>query len=301
MAKSSTHSPAAQPGGGASAEALFANMEEELQTLLQRDAFYFEAFKSYSLPAMRRLQEENVPGGIIADALRSCAMRGFLPDKHVNFITFASGGEKKVQAVVNYRALRAEANKQPGIFIRPPGVIRANDDYEHGWTTDENGTRQVFRHSAKLEASPEERGDIIGAFCAFEKNGNSEVLVLNRDYLARVRKSLGNKAQNEYSPWKRWPEEMVKKTAVKRVLELLGLDYLSLPDAVISTDKIEQLREVEDEYEEPFQDPAQAPPVGRAKAKEEQPPARKASGEDVTNYEREDGKPVGSKLEDEAW
>ncbi len=61
-----------------------------------------------------------------------------------------------------------------------------------------------------------ERGEVIGGYCAAKLHDNSYLLdFMSREDLDNVRNTSKSK-DSKYSPWNNWPEEMMKKTLIKR-------------------------------------------------------------------------------------
>lgn len=123
--------------------------------------------------------------------------------------------KKEVQLIVGYRGLCQLVNNSKEAVVLSAEIVKERDEFEY-----EFGLNPRLRH---VPASGD-RGETIGAY-AIAKNllANEKVFVyLQREELDKV-KSASRAGESSYSPWQTWPEEMAKKTAVKRLCKLLPL------------------------------------------------------------------------------
>lgn len=104
-------------------------------------------------------------------------------------------------------------------------TVHEGDEYEI------TGGSEVpsIRHRWRLD---QERGPIIGAYaCAEWRDGVIETLVVGRDYLDRVRACSQSGAA-----WKNWPDQMSKRSVMKRLCKGLPLGRSDQLQAVASID-----------------------------------------------------------------
>ena len=135
---------------------------------------------------------------------------------HVYLVPFRNKqGIQEVQLIVGYRGLVQLVNNSKEAVVLTAEVVKQNDEFEY-----ELGLEPRLRH---IPASGD-RGITIGAY-AIAKNilaGEKVFVYLKRDELDKV-KSASKAGASDYSPWTTWPDEMCKKTAVKRLCKLLPL------------------------------------------------------------------------------
>lgn len=124
-------------------------------------------------------------------------------------------------------------------------VIKENDEFDY--YTDEKGKH--LKHKPKFG----DRGKSIGAFCILiTKDGGTYIEVMDKDQIETIRKR--SPAGND-GPWITDPDEMWKKTVVKRTAKM----------APLSTD-VEEMMHRDDEAnaildKEIYSDVPEAPPV----------------------------------------
>lgn len=108
-------------------------------------------------------------------------------------------------------------------------IVRATDD--QGF--DENGD---FFHRYNAFATDANRGDIIGAYCKVVYEDDSyDLETVNIDEIKKVR-AVSKTANNADSVWNKWPESMWRKTAVKKAMKHIPLDFKKLAsDEVAAT------------------------------------------------------------------
>lgn len=126
----------------------------------------------------------------------------------------------KLQMVLDYKAEKKLAMKYSIKPIRQilSGVVKENDKQLWG----DNG---FFRHEYSPFATEKERGAIIGAYCSiFYKDGTREDTFVNKEEIDKV-KAVSPSAKSTYSPWQKWEESMVEKTAIKKAMKGVYLDF----------------------------------------------------------------------------
>ena len=97
-------------------------------------------------------------------------------------------------------------------------VVCENDDCGF----DENGE---FYHKFKPFDSDEVRGKMIGSYCkVVYKDGSIDIEFVNLDEIKKIR-GVSKTANSPDSIWNKWPESMFRKTAVKKMMKHVPLDF----------------------------------------------------------------------------
>jgi len=97
-------------------------------------------------------------------------------------------------------------------------IVRRTD--EQGF--DENGN---FFHRYNAFATDKDRGEIIGAYCkVIYEDDSYDLETVNIDEVKRV-KAVSKTANREDSVWNKWEEAMWRKTAVKKSMKHIPLDF----------------------------------------------------------------------------
>ena len=133
------------------------------------------------------------------------------PIGHIYLVPY----NKQCQLIIGYKGLCQLVNNSGTAVVLSADVVKDNDEFEY-----EFGLDPILRH----KYSEGERGSIKGAW-ASAKNilANEKVFVyLTKEDLDKIKRA-SKAAGSEYSPWNTWTEEMMKKSAVKRLCKLLPL------------------------------------------------------------------------------
>jgi recombination protein RecT len=114
-----------------------------------------------------------------------------------------------MKAIPDWRLLVEKAKKAKAITHARPDVVREGDTFK-----EISGMRPDLIH----EPLKEKTGAVIAAYCVYTlPDGTRDFVVMSATELEKVRKS--SKAKDD-GPWISWPEEMMKKTVVKRTMKL---------------------------------------------------------------------------------
>jgi len=165
-----------------------------------------------STPALRECTQQSLIGAVI-----QTAQLGLQPGNmgHIHLIPFRNNGVKEVQLVIGYKGFVELINRSGKASVLNAEVVYENDQFQY-----EQGLNPILRHIPVAT----NRGEKIGVYC-IAKNllANEKVFIyLHKEEVEKVHKA--SKARSsQYSPWATWPEEMWKKTAVKRISKLLPL------------------------------------------------------------------------------
>jgi len=106
---------------------------------------------------------------------------------------------------ISYRGLKRIATESGAIEWAKAELVYKNDSFVV------NGVNAAPTHS--FDPFSEDRGDVVGAYCVAKlPSGDYMTEVMSRAELDKIRDT--SKAKN--GPWKTWPEEMMKKSVIKR-------------------------------------------------------------------------------------
>lgn len=169
------------------------------------------------------------PASILKSMLDAAQM-GLAPDGLLGsgyLVTFknkdrATGQKvKQCQFIPGYRGL-IDLARRSGVIQQISGqVVRKGDVFEY-----ELGDAPRLRHVPLMDTtSDEEVGHrpIVAAYAvALLTDGSKQVEVLTVADLQKIQGSSQSGA-SEFSPWAKWPEEMARKSAVKRLCKYLPL------------------------------------------------------------------------------
>lgn len=166
---------------------------------------------------LRRIATRN-PGSLM-NALLECARLGHEPASK-SFYLVPFGNE--IQGIEGYRGVVERIYRPGKIKVVHAEVVYENDEFvwvPGTFDTQQpprwDGPQQVPFHKADWFS---DRGDVKGAFSygLFQDGTPSRIVILNRKYIDKVRKeSKGSNAPS--SPWVKWFDQMVLKTAAHRL------------------------------------------------------------------------------------
>lgn len=119
----------------------------------------------------------------------------------------------EMQLMIGYKGLLDLAWRSGKLMSIMAEVVGENDNF-----TFINGLEPKLEHTPNLIDG---RGEIIAAYAvAIMKDGSRQFVVVPRTDLDKIRDASKSK---DDGPWVTWPEEMMKKTALKRLCKLLPL------------------------------------------------------------------------------
>ena len=119
----------------------------------------------------------------------------------------------------DYKAEKRLAKKYSVEKIRniQADVVFANDEYSY-----KDG---IFIHNYDPFKAEAERGKRIGSYCKVTyENGVENYTFISLDEIKRV-KAVSRSASSQYSPWVQWESDMFKKTAVRKAMKDIQLDF----------------------------------------------------------------------------
>ncbi len=134
---------------------------------------------------------------------------------------------------VSYMGLKHLAEKTGSIEWMQAKIVYLNDNYVN------NGVDKAPTHEQKTFG---DKGEVVGAYCTVKlPNGDYLTEEMDKDALDQVRATSKSQASS-YSPWNTFPEEMMRKTVVKRAAKYW-------PSAKGDMSKVERAIDVINEHE----------------------------------------------------
>ena len=155
-------------------------------------------------------------------AAANCAQLGLLPISGLDHAYFVPYGDK-VQLIIGYKGFVELARRTGNVKAVNVDLIYENDAFEY-----ENGLNPLLVHVPYWLRKPpqEERGEMIGAYVVIEfDSGARQCFVASAAELEK-RRNFSPASKSSYSPWKKWPDEMYKKTAIKMASKLWPLSVV---------------------------------------------------------------------------
>lgn len=123
--------------------------------------------------------------------------------------------QREVQFILGYKGMVELVNRSKVAAILSTEVVYDNDSFEYSL-----GLNPTLRHIP----TQNDRGNIKGVYCV-AKNlmaGEKLFIYIPQQDIEKV-KNASKAKDSDYSPWNKWPAEMSKKTAIKRMCKLLPL------------------------------------------------------------------------------
>jgi recombination protein RecT len=182
----------------------------------------------------------------------------------------------KCQLLIGYRGFIALAHRTGKVSSVFPAVVHQGDQFSL-----KLGTGRQLSHVPLLEAS--KRGDWIGAYAVVEfRDGRTDFEWMTRQEIEKV-KQCSESASEAWSPWRRFEDEMIKKSPIRRMAKRLCLssEDMTLVEAAVRDEYREMGIEEEQRALPPVTDPQRGLPSapGRATPANKPPirePQRKA-------------------------
>jgi recombination protein RecT len=153
---------------------------------------------------LARIAAQN-PGSLMA-ALLDCARLGHEPGTEQYYLV-PFGNE--IQGIEGYRGVVERIYRAGAVSSVKAEVVCKNDHFHYEPSM------------AQPDHKPDwfgDRGEIIGAYAyvIMRDGATSRVVVINKDYLDKVRRQSKG-SDKPSSPWVQWYEQMVLKTALRRL------------------------------------------------------------------------------------
>ncbi len=119
------------------------------------------------------------------------------------------------------------AHRSPEVHDVSAHVVWAADKFEIEYGDAPRCVHKPFTGGSR------ERGARMGAYAVIRyKNGSPNFLYMNGDDIEDIRDKSSKSKNSEHSPWKRFPDEMWRKTAAKRLLKYCRLSIEDLSRAI---------------------------------------------------------------------
>ena len=154
----------------------------------------------------------------VIDSLMTCARLGLEPSEPggVWLVPYKVSGRMICQSIIDYRGLLDVARRSGEIAAVHADLRYAADAWEFAIDT-ASPVLVKLRHVP----SEGERGNVLGAYAIAKlKNGECHAIYLTKEQIEGFRKRSRG-ADSEYSPWVKDWDAMAKKTACRRLVNLL--------------------------------------------------------------------------------
>jgi recombination protein RecT len=172
----------------------------------------------------------------------------------------------KCQLLIGYRGFIALAHRTGKVSSIFPAIVHQGDQFSL-----KLGTGRQLSHVPLLDVS--KRGDWIGAYAVVEfRDGRTDFEWMTRQEIKKV-KQCSESAGEAWSPWRRFEDEMIKKSPVRRMAKRLCLssEDMTLVEAAVR----DEYREMGIEEEQRALPPVTDPQRGLASATGRTTPADK--------------------------
>ena len=134
----------------------------------------------------------------------------------------------KCQLLIGYRGFIALAHRTGNVSSIYPAIVHAGDQFSL-----ELGTGRQLVHVPVLD--PAKLGDWIGAYAVVEfRDGRTDFEWMTRQDIEKV-KQCSESASEAWSPWRRFEDEMIKKSPIRRMAKRLCLssEDMTLVEAAV--------------------------------------------------------------------
>jgi recombination protein RecT len=148
----------------------------------------------------------------LLSACMKCAADGLVPDGRDAALVVFNG---KVQYMPMYAGLMRRARNSGAIASISAHVVHEKDAFTY-----QLGDEEAIHHTPAMG----ERGKMIAVYAiARFKDGSIQREVLTATEVEKVRK-VSRSGSGNSSPWTQWPDQMWRKTAIRRLSKYLPLD-----------------------------------------------------------------------------
>jgi recombination protein RecT len=134
----------------------------------------------------------------------------------------------KCQLLIGYRGFIALAHRTGKVSSIFPAIVHQGDQFSL-----KLGTGRQLSHVPLLD--PSKRGDWIGAYAVVEfRDGRTDFEWMTRQEIEKV-KQCSESAGEAWSPWRRFEDEMIKKSPIRRMAKRLCLssEDMTLVEAAV--------------------------------------------------------------------
>ena len=172
----------------------------------------------------------------------------------------------KCQLLIGFRGFIALAHRTGKVSSIFAAIVHQGDEF-----TLKLGTGRQLCHAPLVE--PSKQGDWIGAYAVVEfRDGRTDFEWMTRQEIEKV-KQCSESAGEAWSPWRRFEDEMIKKSPIRRMAKRLCLSSEDV--TVVEAAVRDEYREMGIEEEQRALPPVTDPQRGLPAANGSRPPATK--------------------------
>src|SRR2546422_7300548 len=169
----------------------------------------------------------------IVQAVLEASQLGLMLGNKLGHAYLAPRREKKTntlkcQLLIGYRGFIALAHRTGKVSSIYPAIVHQGDQFSL-----KLGTGRQLVHVPLLD--PAKRGDWIGAYAVVEfRDGRTDFEWMTRQEIEKV-KQCSESASEAWSPWRRFEDEMIKKSPIRRMAKRLCLssEDMTLVEAAV--------------------------------------------------------------------
>src|SRR5437667_6080070 len=169
----------------------------------------------------------------IVQAVLEASQLGLMLGNKLGHAYLAPRREKKTntlkcQLLIGYRGFIALAHRTGKVSSIYPAIVHQGDQFSL-----KLGTGRQLVHVPVLD--PAKRGDWIGAYAVVEfRDGRTDFEWMTRQEIEKVRQ-CSESANEAWSPWRRFEDEMIKKSPIRRMAKRLCLssEDMTLVEAAV--------------------------------------------------------------------
>ena len=196
---------------------------EELKAIAPSDMNPRRLISSYcaEMRADRKLAAQSLD--LHAGALLQCARLGLAPGAQRHVYLIPQRGT--IDVVPSYKGLIVQLKRSGEVVSVEARCVYACDHFEV-----QAGTERKIDHRPDLKTQSPETMIAVYAIAMF-KDGSHQFEYLRRSDVEEVRRSSRG-ASSPSSPWVKWFSQMAKKTAIKRLIQVIGIDASDLAASI---------------------------------------------------------------------
>lgn len=214
-------------------------IRHDLAEIAQNKDFVANLYSKFALAA--RLNEKILKCDPVSlrDELLKAAADNLVPDgNEAAIIPYNTKHGMKANYQPMVHGIIKRVRELGGVFSITVDVVRENDTFEANLAD-----LTTMKHSYPLNQSEEDRGEIIAAYALF-RDADGRIIhpeLMNKAQLEKVRKA--SKAKDG-GVWKDWPEEMCKKSVIRRGAKRIPTDSTELSKLLTRMDSIVELKDI---------------------------------------------------------
>ena len=167
----------------------------------------------------------------------------------------------KCQLLIGYRGFIALAHRTGKVSSIFPAIVHQGDQFSL-----KLGTGRQLSHVPLLD--PSKRGEWVGAYAVVEfRDGRTDFEWMTRQEIEKV-KQCSESASEAWSPWRRFEDEMIKKSPIRRMAKRLCLssEDVTLVEAAVRDEYREMGVEAEQRALPPVTEPQRGLPSASGRA-----------------------------------